>query len=152
MAVLGIISVLVIPNFLESYQKGKQKRTMADMHKTGQAMINWLTGQIGAMGAGSNTLDLTGLYDPIDHTTLDSELVPQFTAILPITDAWGTPYQYFVNIDQLTSPQVLAIRSAGSDGIFAGPVYTYGPFTTTDFRQDIIWADGVFVRWPVGAR
>jgi hypothetical protein len=48
--------------------------------------------------------------------------------------------------------QALAIRSAGGDGIFEGSTYSYGPFVSTDFNRDIIWADGVFVRWPVGAQ
>jgi hypothetical protein len=125
---------------------------MADIHKTGQAMINWLTGQIGAMGAGSNTLDLAALYNQIPQPDLEEELVPLFTPILPVDDAWGTRYEYFVNLDDLTGAQALAIRSAGSDGVFEGTTYTYGPFISTDFRKDIIWADGIFVRWPVGAQ
>jgi hypothetical protein len=27
-----------------------------------------------------------------------------------------------------------------------------GPFLATDYDQDIVWADGYFVRYPAGAR
>ena len=37
------------------------------------------------------------------------------------------------------------------DGSFSDDEYTLSSFTTTDFDQDIVWADGIFVRWPVGA-
>ena len=39
-------------------------------------------------------------------------------------------------------------RSAGLGGDYLGDVYEPGAFDPTDFAQDIIWADGLFVRWP----
>ena len=48
--------------------------------------------------------------------------------------------------------QVIAIGSGGRNGdltTFADGVST-GPFTPTKYDEDIIWADGFFVRWPGG--
>jgi hypothetical protein len=42
----------------------------------------------------------------------------------------------------------MAIRSAGRDGAFSGDTYTAGAFDPLDYDQDIVWADGVFIRWP----
>ncbi|HEX6202187.1 MAG TPA: prepilin-type N-terminal cleavage/methylation domain-containing protein, partial [Thermoanaerobaculia bacterium] len=51
-AIIGIIAALLIPNFLESLQKAKQKRTMADARNAGTAMMAWLTDEVGAASAG----------------------------------------------------------------------------------------------------
>ena len=37
-AIIGIVAIFVIPNFLDSLHKAKQKRTMADMHDVGKAI------------------------------------------------------------------------------------------------------------------
>ena len=37
--------------------------------------------------------------------------------------------------------------SSGRDKTFT-TTYTTGPFDPTDYDQDIVWADGFFVRWP----
>ena len=47
---------------------------------------------------------------------------------------------------------MFAIVSGGNDGdvtaIAQVDGVTAGPFTPTDYPQNIIWADGFFVRWP----
>lgn len=42
----------------------------------------------------------------------------------------------------------LAIRSPGSDGNWDGDSYSMAPFISTDYKQDIVWANGLIVRWP----
>ena len=44
--------------------------------------------------------------------------------------------------------QVLGVRSPGRDGIFSDTDYSIIGFEQDDFDQDIVWADGFFVRWP----
>ena len=44
----------------------------------------------------------------------------------------------------------VAIRSAGSDGVFSAEKYEAGPYSVTDYAQDTVWAGGYFIRWPSG--
>jgi hypothetical protein len=46
----------------------------------------------------------------------------------------------------------MAIRSAGRDGIFAATDYPIGPFLTTEYDSDLLWADGLFIRYPAGVQ
>ena len=150
-AIIGLIAVFVIPNFLDSLNKAKQKRTMADIHETGKAMISWLTGQMGAAGAGAQSLGISEYGSEIETDDLSALLVPNYIARVPEHDAWGHDYEYFLKVDDLLAGRVMLIRSPGFDGQFSGDSYTLEPFVTTDFNQDIVWADGIFIRWPAGA-
>ena len=53
---------------------------------------------------------------------------------------------------EVLGAQVIAIGSAGrgTTGLTSLGLYTIGPFTPTNYVQDIVWADGYFVRWPGG--
>ena len=44
--------------------------------------------------------------------------------------------------------QVMLIGSGGRDRSAVSGKYTVAGFDPTDSDQDIIWADGFFVRWP----
>ena len=49
--------------------------------------------------------------------------------------------------------QVMAICSPARDNSTCSTgAVTMGPFIATDYDQDIIWADGFFVRYPAGTR
>ena len=150
-AIIGIIAVILIPNFISSLHKAKQKRTMAEIHETGKAMISYLTDQVGAAAAGAQSVDI-GDYGPMmDVPDLSTLLTPKYISRIPDSDAWGHSFEYFLNTDDLLASRVMLIRSPGLDGSFSGDDYTHEAFTTTDFDQDIVWADGIFIRWPIGA-
>ena len=149
-AIIGIIAIFVIPNFLDSLNKAKQKRTMADIHETGTAMVSWIAGQMGAAAAGAQSIALSSYGDGIAAEDLEALLVPHYIAHLPRHDAWGHDFEYFLKTESLLAGRVMLIRSAGFDGVFSDDTYEFAPFVTTDFDQDIVWADGIFVRWPVG--
>jgi prepilin-type N-terminal cleavage/methylation domain-containing protein len=157
-AIIGIIAALLIPNFLDALQKAKQKRTVADERNTGTAMFSWLTDQLGAAAAGQTTTTATsggkvdmGDYEdgkigsPGDLTTI---LVPQYLQSIPVKDGWKHDYSYWLKQgDDVLDKQVMAIASGGRDTCSCD-TYTVGPFEPTDYDQDIVWADGFFVRWP----
>jgi hypothetical protein len=48
----------------------------------------------------------------------------------------------------------LAIRSPGYDGEFESDGYVFGTFPPTDYKADIVWTSGYFIRAPstVGAQ
>jgi prepilin-type N-terminal cleavage/methylation domain-containing protein len=150
-AIIGIIAALLIPNFLDALQKAKQKRTVADVRNTGTAMFSWLTDQVGAAAAGASASDvaLSSYDDVLEASDVNSVLVPMYMQEVPNVDGWKTPYEYYLKTADVLDPQVMAIRSFGRDQEEDdGNTYSVTSFDPTDYDQDIVWADGFFVRWP----
>lgn len=145
-AIIGIIAALLIPNFLDALQKAKQKRTVADMRNVGTAMFSWLTDQVGASAAGASVN--LGSYTSSSQAALVGLLVSQYIQDVPTNDGWKRTYDYYLNSANPLAKQVMAIRSKGRDGTGSSGSYTVGGFDPTDYDQDIVWADGFFVRWP----
>ena len=150
-AIIGIIAVILIPNFISALHKAKQKRTMAEIHETGKAMFSWLTDQVGAAAAGAQSVAVSDYGTVAAIPDLSTLLTPRYIARIPERDAWGHELEYFLRTEDPLAGQVMLIRSPGLDGNFSNGDYVHSAFTTTDFDQDIVWADGIFVRWPVGA-
>lgn len=67
---------------------------------------------------------------------------------VPEFDGWNRPLELYVDRAHPTAERVSMVRSAGSDGRFDTDCYTVGPFDPDDAGQDIVWADGYFLRWP----
>ncbi|HTG32832.1 MAG TPA: prepilin-type N-terminal cleavage/methylation domain-containing protein [Thermoanaerobaculia bacterium] len=148
-AIIGIIAALLIPNFLDALQKAKQKRTVADMRNAGTAMFSWLTDQVGAAAAGAAATDIDlSKYATSDAATVASVLVPQYLQSVPAKDGWKKDFSYWLETTEVLKANVMAIGSGGRDASTPGSSYTVAGFDPTDYDQDIIWADGFFVRWP----
>ncbi len=149
-AIIGIIAALLIPNFLDALQKAKQKRTVADMRNTGTAMFSWLTDQVGAASAGASGTVTMANYSKIELTYLNSTsgLVPQYMQDVPQLDGWKNDYVYYLNTSNPLAQQVMAIWSGGRNKGTVSGTYSVASFEPTDYDQDIVWADGFFVRWP----
>lgn len=159
MLIIGLLASVLVPNLIDALQKAKQKRTMADMKGIGSAWMSWMTDQNGASSAGSGKVyDTTG-YTDVTFSQVYDMLHPTdtfFYAVdVPEYDAWGGNYVF--NMVTLANgfPDAVAICSLGRDEIAthcgANVQVPVGPFITTDYDSDIVWADGYFVRWPEGA-
>jgi prepilin-type N-terminal cleavage/methylation domain-containing protein len=151
-AIIGIIAALLIPNFLDALQKAKQKRTVADERNLGTAMFSWLTDQLGAAAAGAVATDVTTANytsDALTSTQLTTILVPQYLQAVPAKDGWKHDFGYYMKTGtKVLDPQVMMIFSSGRNTSAIAGTYTVQPFDPTDYDQDIVWADGFFVRWP----
>lgn len=150
-AIIGIIVSMLIPNLLDAMQKAKQKRTIADVRITGTAMFSWLTDQVGAAAAGqANTNVVLASYDsPRTAASLESLLAPNYLQVVPPIDGWKFPYEYYLKTGSLVHErQIMLIRSQGRDKTFESNEYSVTSFDSTDYDQDIVWADGFMVRWP----
>ena len=145
-AIIGIIAALLIPNFLDALQKAKQKRTVADIRNMGTAMFSWLTDQVGASAAGA-TVNMSS-YVSITRDNLSSALVSQYIQDIPSADGWKGNYAFFLDTANPLARSVMAIGSGGRNKSAVTGSYTVGAFDPTDYDQDIVWADGFFVRWP----
>ena len=124
----------------------KQERTVSDIRNVGTAMFSWLTDQVGSAAAGA-TVNLVS-YPKISREDLVKILVPQYMQEVPARDGWGNPYDYHLNTGNPLAQQVMTVRSPGRDGVFSTEDYTVEGFSRGDYNQDIVWADGFFVRWP----
>jgi len=159
-AVIGIIAAILIPNLLDSLQKTKQKRTMADMRDLGAAWMSWLTDQSSAAAAGATakTYNFMTLSESLTADELMSSLYVSdsmfYTRNVPSHDGWARPFDYRWSGDP-SAATVIGIRSYARDGVEgpngSGGQYKMGPFVTSDYNQDIVWADGFFVAYPNGA-
>ena len=157
-AIIGIIAAILIPSLLDALQKAKQKRTVADIRDLGAAWFSWLTDQVSAAAAGSSqTYDFAAMTSTLTANDLLTTLyISQdmfYIQDVPGNDGWGNDLDLRWS-GQVLSQKVLGIRSWGRDGA-EGPApnpYTVGPFVTTEYNQDIVWADGLFVRYPAGVK
>jgi general secretion pathway protein G len=152
-AIIGIIAALLIPNFIDALQKGKQKRTMGDQKNIGTAMFSYQTdmAQGAAAGAGITLAD----FAPITAVDLEALLSPQYIQTIPVFDGWKENYEYWLTPDpEALAPGVpqrenlMASFSGGRDGNASLGNYTAANFEPTDYDQDLVWANGFFVRWP----
>lgn len=153
-AIIGIIAAILIPNLLDALQKAKQKRTVSDTRNVGTAWMSWLTDQVGAASAGSAKVYVGGGHASKEYVQVFGYLHPTssffYMQEVPQTDGWDYPYTYAANAD-LVQSAVLLICSSGRGGSplqACNTTWTVHPFTATDYDQDIVWADGYFVRWP----
>ena len=147
-AIIGILAAIAIPNLLNAVQRGKQKRTMSDMRALATA--------IEAYAVDTNTYPTAacnaGLYTGDTEVALDSasftNLTPTYIAQPPKIDGWGDALQYAID----APGNNYRVRSFGRDKTLGGPAGTFGCGTTTDFNDDIIYADGTFLQWPEGVQ
>jgi general secretion pathway protein G len=142
-AIIGILAAIAIPNLLGTVQRGKQKRTMADMRALATAveaydvdhsMFPTATCASGIFTAVGTTLG----------TSSFTSLTPTYIAQPPLHDGWGRFLSYDVNVGLSR----YNIRSLGRDG----SVTAVNCGTTTDFNDDIVYSNGTFVQWPEGVQ
>jgi len=164
-AIIGIIAAILIPNLLDALQKAKQKRTISDMRNTGTAWMSWLTDQVGAAsagqsGGGGGTLFYgANLTVAVSYGMLYKYLRPSDTFFymqeVPQFDGWNHELAYRMS-NNILDASVMALYAQCRDGSWTAGTPTsniavYG-FLSTDYDQDIVWADGYFVRWPEGTK
>lgn len=128
-AIIGIIAAIAIPNLLNAIDRGKQKRTMADLRSMGTAVESY------AVDA--------NVY-PVASTaaTLATVVEPIYIKNMPEEDGWGGTFQ----VDSSTVTYTL--YSFGKDGTGTD----CANLLTTTFIDQICFIDGQFVRYPEGAQ
>jgi prepilin-type N-terminal cleavage/methylation domain-containing protein len=148
-AIIGILAAILIPNLLDAMEKAKQKRTVADMRITGTAMFAWLSDEVGAAAAGAAVTQVdVSQYKVITLSSLQDLIMPQYIETIPPIDGWKHAYHYYLDPAHPLNQQVMLIGSGGRDDSAIAGSYTVAGFDPTDYDQDIVWADGFFVRWP----
>jgi general secretion pathway protein G len=129
-AIIGIIAAIAIPNLLNAIDRGKQKRTMADMRSLGTAVESYAVDN--------------NVYPAVATAAALKTVVEAGAYIknMPTTDGWSNTFV----VDSITTQYTL--YSTGKDG--SGTTCT--PGTTTTFADQICFINGQFLRYPAGSQ
>lgn len=139
-AVLGIVAAIAIPNFLNAVNRGRQKRTAADLRTIAVAIDTWAVEH--------------GTYPPAGTASELPGFLAAPAAELPMTDGWGHALAYSCWQEDPASPgcDSYVMVSPGADGVLEHTrleEYPRDLITTERFDADIVLRDGAFVQLPV---
>ena len=131
-AIIGIIAAIAIPNLLNAIDRGKQKRTMADLRSMGTAIEQY-------------SVDNT--FYPVAATpaALSDQVTPSYIRALPAGDGWGNAFE----VDSVAGLYTVASCGKGATGSCTSAC-TGSCGKTGNFSDDIILSNGGFVQWPEG--
>jgi len=130
-AIIGIIAAIAIPNLLNAIDRGKQKRTMADMRSIGTAVESY-------------AIDNNVYPTSSGIANLATDVQPLYIKILPQEDGWGTAYTYQVDGTGSQYTVISLAKNGAADGFTGG--------STQTFNSDIYFVNGQFTQWPEGAQ
>ena len=138
-AIIGIIAAIAIPNLLNAIDRGKQKRSMADMRSLGTAVESYSV-DVNFYPISTSMASITSIG------AVNMGLEPIYIKLAPTKDGWGGLYYY------------------GSDAAGSGSDYTIMTYSkdksvssasagaTSDFDCDIIFQNGTFTAYPEGVQ
>jgi general secretion pathway protein G len=136
LASTGIIAAIAIPNLLNAIDRGKQKRTMADLRSIGTVCEAYSI---------DNNRYPGPTEDWVEVGEIASLVEPVYIRTMPTVDGWGHPLLYW------SDGESYRIVSPGEDGEvmrdWRGEVEPGG---ATHFAADIVFGDGQFLAWPEG--
>jgi general secretion pathway protein G len=132
-AIIGIIAAIAIPNLLNAINRGRQKRTMADMRSIATA--------VEAYSVDNNFYpEVTSSF-----TNMTAYIQPTYIKRAPTQDGW----QNAMGWQGIADGTGYTVWSGGSDKNTVLSIPSpLGPQTT--FTADIIYSNGSFVAWPEG--
>ncbi len=133
-AIIGIIAAIAIPNLLNAINRGRQRRTMADIRSIGTALETY--------SIDFNSYPKASISGPV--TALAPYLEPTYIKKLPTNDGWNQAIQAILDGTGAT----YTIYSYAKGGTGGSGSWSQGP--KTDFADDIVFANGQFFQWPEG--
>ncbi|HJO05071.1 MAG TPA: type II secretion system protein GspG [Acidobacteriota bacterium] len=126
MSVIAILSMIVVPQLLMAYDRGRQRRSLGDMRNLSTALSTY-------------QLDHGGLFPSSGAGLL--ALQPDYYAGVP-DDGWGTSYLYV----GINSGCAYLLLGMGSDALI-GP-NPPDPWIGDSFEPDIWLSNGAFLQAP----
>jgi general secretion pathway protein G len=136
-AIIGIVAAIAAVAYFNALDRGRQKRTIADIKTIASA---WE-----ARASETRSYGVAGFTFPTETVSYDNlfaALSPTYSRTLPQFDGWGRPLDFGIG----GGPRDYAIRSMGRDGQMQSGEYT--PGETTDMDCDIVFSNGSFVTYP----
>ena len=141
--VIGIIAAIAIPSFLQSSQKVKQARAVAELRAVGAACQQYRSDKGGYPDTGH---DEGAYYSIVSIFELKKFLEPDYAAMVPVNDPWGNAYSYGVSQDDTE----FILICDGSDGKNTLERIPEVPVTTSCFEDEIVFENGDFIQKPEG--
>lgn len=143
-AIIGIIAAIAIPNMLNAINRGRQKRTLADMRVIANATESWAVDH----GHYPDADSIAGLADFLE---------PEYVSSLPRNDGWRNAftYQCWQERPESEGCDNYIIASAARDMAFELSdlrAYAGDSSGTRDFDCDIVYHNGAFIQSPEGIR
>jgi len=129
-AIIGIIAAIAIPNLLNAIDRGKQKRTMADMRSIGTAVESYAVDN--------------NVYPAVSAIAALQTIVQAgaYMKNMPVADGWNNGFIVASTTVEYT------INSVGKDNIDG----TCAAAQTTTFNDQICFIGGQFLRYPAGSQ
>ena len=138
-AIIGIIAAIAIPNLLNAIDRGKQKRSMADLRSVGTSVEEYAIDNSFYPNLPSEAA--------IAGSVLETSVEPVYIRNVPTNDGWGFAMRFVSDTTEYTVGSLAKDGGAGGSLAVSG---TGGP--TQDFDCDIIFSMGSFVQWPEGTQ
>ena len=133
-AIIGVITLIALPNLREALDRSRQTATRADMQKIAEALDRYAFDH--SLYPEGRTLE-----------DVEADLVPLYLKELNLEDRWGWPYELSIADDGLG----FTLRSPGKDGAWDeeadGPEATdegSGSRQEPGYHRDLVMVDGVF--------
>ena len=142
-AIIGILAAIAIPNLLNAVQRGKQKRSMSDIRTMATAVEAYAVDNNNYPPGGACDGKYTTADQVMNDTSL-SLLAPTYIANPVRKDGWD----HFMIYETTSNQQEYSFISKGRDNSLA----TVACITTTNFNDDIVYANGGFIQFPEGAQ
>mgnify|MGYP001593681306 CR=1 FL=1 len=131
-AIIGIISSVAMASLVNALDKGKQKRTMSDLHSIAEAIEAYHIDHAAyPMGVS-------------DWQNLQVHISPFFIKFPPDKDGWANTWTVATSAGG-TSYTVVSLGKDGYPGGWLGGI-------TSNFNCDIVFSDGQFFQWPQGTQ
>ena len=125
-AIIGIIAAIAVPQLMNAMDRGRQRRSMADMRNI-------------ATAAGTFRVD-TGAYP-----AALANLVPLYMQVTPEKDGWGFDYVW---TEGAPAAGDYTIECLGSDSAQAPDPAP--PWINEPYEGDIMLINGMFTQAPTG--
>ena len=133
-ATMAMISAVAIPNLFNAIDRGKQKRTLADIRSVAVATESFAIDNDRYPGPTEGLVPLESIGEALS---------PVYIRELPLTDGWGHPLLF------RSAGTDYVIISPGKDGEFEADWWGEIPgAATTGPEADIVFQNGQFVRYP----
>lgn len=149
--IIGLLASILVPNLIDALQKSRQKRTLTQIRGLGTAWMAWMTDHQSAASAGATKIYELADFTELGYTTLATYLRPTdtffYAQTIPQVDGWDQPLRFAVSPNKIR----LFICAPGRDKTFKQcdqDEIVVEPFIVTDYDQDIVWAEGYFLRYP----
>jgi len=137
-AIIGIIAAIAIPNLLNAINRGRQKRSMADVRTVGTAVEAYAVDMAFYPTYGPG---------PADNSTFQGFLEPTYVKTVPREDGWRTSFY------ASSQSRFYTLASAARDKQLSDEaLVNYSASITSDMDCDIVYSNGSFVQYPEGVQ